>query len=81
MPSTFELGILDGYTLRGIITQLQMLLSIYIVLKEDKPGFIAAILVNGINFLSSLAFIIGSKTMVPLPGIISYLSTLLLLYS
>ena len=38
MPSTFELGILDGYTLRGIITQLQMLLSIYIVLKEDKPG-------------------------------------------
>ncbi len=79
MPSTFELGILDGYTLRGIITQLQMLLSIYIVLKEDKPGFIAAILVNGINFLSSLAFIIGSKTMVPLPGIISYLSTLFII--
>lgn len=79
MPSTFELGILDGYTLRGIIIQLQMLLSIYIVLKEDKPGFIAAILVNGINFLSSLAFIIGSKTMVPLPGIISYLSTLFII--
>ncbi|HHX11173.1 MAG TPA: diguanylate cyclase, partial [Firmicutes bacterium] len=79
MPSTLKLGILDEHTLRGIITQLQMLLSIYIVLKEDKPGFIAAVLINGINFLSSLAFMINGKTMVPLPGIISHLSTLFLI--
>lgn len=79
VASTFKLGILDGYTLRGIITQLQMLLSIYMVLKEDKAGLITAVLINGINLLSSLSFLIKIRSIVPLPGIISYLSTLFLI--
>ena len=78
MPSTFELGILDGYTLRGIITQLQMLLSIYIVLKEDKPGFIAAILVNGINFLSSLGHNWQQNNGIPCQNNFLSINTLLL---
>ena len=76
VASTFTLGILDGYTLRGIITQLQMLFSIYMVLKKDKVGFIAAVLVNGVNLLSSIGFVLRTRSFVPLPGTISYIITI-----
>jgi diguanylate cyclase (GGDEF)-like protein len=79
VASTFRLGLLDGYTLRGIITQLQMLLSIYMVLREGKAGFIAAVLINSSNFLSSLGYIFRSRSIVPLPGTISHLVTCLLI--
>lgn len=79
LPSTFKLAIIDGHTLRGIITQLQMLLSIYMVLKEDKPGFIAAVLINALNLLFTLSFIIRLKTVGPLPATISHLSTLFII--
>ena len=79
VASMFRLGILDGYTLRGIITQLQMLLSIYMVLKEDKAGFIAAVLINVSTFLTSLSQIFHSRSIVPLPGTMSYLVTFLIM--
>ena len=79
MGSTFKVGIIDGYTLRGIITQLQMLLSIYMVLKEDKAGFITAVLINGVNLISSLGFIFRTRTVASLPGTISHLVTLFII--
>ena len=79
VASTFRLGILDGYTLRGIITQMQMLLSIYMVLNEDKAGFITAVLINGVNLISSLGFIFRTRTVASLPGTISYLVTLFII--
>ncbi len=79
VASTYRLGILDGYTLRGLITQLQMLLSIYMVLKEEKAGFIATVLINGGNLLTSLGSAFRSGSAAPLPGTISCLVTFLMI--
>lgn len=72
-------GFNDGLALRGIITQLQMLLSIYLVLMESKAGFITAILINVINLIASLSAALRIKTASSLPGTISYLFTLLII--
>ncbi|MDC7229588.1 MAG: EAL domain-containing protein [Sphaerochaetaceae bacterium] len=66
-------------TFRGILTQVQMFISIYLVLRESKPGFIISILMNTTNLLSSLVFWIRMDSGVPIPGIISYVGVLILL--
>nr|WP_321304747.1 EAL domain-containing protein [uncultured Sphaerochaeta sp.] len=66
-------------TFRGILTQVQMFISIYLVLREAKPGFIISMLMNTTNLLSSLVFWIRMDSNVPIPGIISYVGVLILL--
>ena len=66
-------------TFRGILTQVQMFISIYLVLREAKPGFIISMLMNTTNLLSSLVFWIRMDSGVPIPGIISYVGVLILL--
>ncbi|NLF43067.1 MAG: diguanylate cyclase, partial [Bacteroidales bacterium] len=73
------LGFLERNTLPGLITQLQMFLSIYMIIKEDKAGLIASVLINSTSFLSSLNSIIQSKSLTPLPGTISHLVTFLII--
>lgn len=73
------LGFLEANTLSGLITQLQMFLSIYMIIKEDKAGLIASILINSASLLSSLNSIIQSKSFRPLPGTISHLVTFLII--
>lgn len=72
-------GILEGNTLPGLITQLQMFLSIYMIIKEDKAGLIASILINTASLLSSVASIIRTKSLIPLPGTLSHLVTFLII--
>ncbi len=67
-------------TFRGIITQLQMFLSIYLVMRHKKTGVIAAVLLNGANLVSSALFLIRTNSSDPIPGIISYIAVLLLIY-
>ncbi len=74
-----QLGFIDGNTLSGLITQFQMLLSIYMIIKKDKAGLIASVLINSANLLSSLGYIIRTKSLKPLPGTISYLVTFLII--
>ncbi|KNY29167.1 EAL domain-containing protein [Pseudobacteroides cellulosolvens] len=76
--SLFGSDYFGGATLRGIVTQLQMIISIYLVLKEDTPGYLAAVLLNVGSILNSINFIIHSKTTEPLPGIISNIGVILL---
>lgn len=73
-----ELNYIGVSTIRGILTQLQMLISIYLVLKEDIPGYISAVLLNTGSTLSTINFIIRSKTVESLPGMISYLGVILI---
>ncbi len=56
-----------------------MFLSIYMIIKEDKAGLIASVLLNGASLLSSLNSIIQSKSLTPLPGTISHLVTFLMI--
>nr|WP_321263342.1 EAL domain-containing protein [uncultured Sphaerochaeta sp.] len=80
-PGTVTIGQLHlaESTFRGILTQVQMFISIYLVLREAKPGFIISILMNTTNLLSSLVFWIRMDSGVPIPGIISYVGVLILL--
>jgi len=68
----------DETVTRGIIIQLQMFISIYLVLKENRPGYISAVTLNSIGLLSAIAFLIKYESIVSLPGIISYSSVLVL---
>lgn len=74
-----HLGFMDGNTLLGLITQLQMFLSIYLIITEDKAGLIASVLINSVTLLSSLSSIIRSNSFKPLPGTISHLVTFLII--
>ena len=37
---------IKGFVLRGVITQVQILVSVYIVLKLNKEGYITALVLN-----------------------------------
>ncbi len=80
-PGTITIGQLQlaESTFRGILTQLQMFISIYLVLREDKLGFIVSMLMNFINLFSSVIFWIRMDSNVPIPGIISYIGVIVLL--
>jgi diguanylate cyclase (GGDEF)-like protein len=73
------LGLLEVNTLLGLITQIQMFLSIYLIIKEGKAGLITSILINSATLLSSLVSIIQSRSLKPLPGTISHLVTFLII--
>lgn len=49
------------------------------VIKEDKAGLIASVLINSASLLSSLNSIVQSKSLRPLPGTISHLLTFLII--
>lgn len=71
---------LNESTFRGIITQLQMFISIYLVMRQKKTGVIAALLINGANLVSSVLYLIRTNSPDPIPGIISYIAVMLLIY-
>lgn len=66
-------------TFRGILLQLQMLISLYLVLKENKPGYIASVLMNSANLIGNIVFMLRSNSSSLLPGIISYLAVLMII--
>ena len=65
--------------LRGIITQIQMLISVYIVLKENRMGYIASVLLNMYSMLISIFFMVQTKSPTALPGVISYAGAFLII--
>jgi hypothetical protein len=46
----------EASTVRGVITQLQMLISVYLALKESPSGFFSALSLNIISIVSSFFF-------------------------
>jgi hypothetical protein len=65
--------------LRGIITQLQMLVSVYLVLKENRAGYIISIILNLYSLLFAMIFLLSTSSAISLPGVISYLGVLLII--
>ncbi len=65
--------------LRGIITQLQMLTSVYLVLKENKTGYIVSIILNISSIIFASLFMIQTGSPSSLPGLISYFGVFLII--
>lgn len=74
----FEIHKLNNMVVKGVITQAQLVISIYLVLKENKPGFIASVILNINSLLNSITYLIQNKSTESVPGIISYLTVLMI---
>ncbi|SHI27709.1 hypothetical protein [Desulfosporosinus lacus] len=70
---------LDMSVIRGIVTQFQMLISVYLVLKLNQTGYITALGLNGFSMLTAILVILFSESLSPLPGIVSYGAVLIIL--
>lgn len=70
---------LDPYTLRGIITQFQMFISVYLTLSEKKAGYIVAVILNGYSLVGSVIFLITNASVESLPGVISYIGVIVII--
>jgi len=77
--STIKVMYMESSTLRGILTQFQMLISIYLVLRENKVGYITAVLINVYSIFVSVVFLIRNISTTSLPGVISYLGVLIII--
>lgn len=75
----FGLITVNEASYRGVITQLQMVISILLVLKITAIGFFVGIILNALNLVSSMIFLIQTNTASSIPGIISYIGVILLL--
>jgi PAS domain S-box-containing protein len=65
--------------IRGSISQMQMFLLIYLVLKENRPGYISAIILNLISFFSAAIYLIRYESLASLPGIIFHAGMLVVI--
>lgn len=66
---------LESSVLRGVLIQLQILASFFLVIKDNKPGYIAAVLMNVYSLVASAIFLSRHST-ASLPGVISYFGVL-----
>ncbi|MBN1603471.1 MAG: EAL domain-containing protein [Chitinispirillaceae bacterium] len=69
--------LIESSVLRGIITQLQMLVSLLLVLKANRQGYVAALVMNIYSILVSSIFLIQSPA--SLPGIIAYIEIIIII--
>ena len=65
--------------IRGVIVHIQMFISLYLVLKENRPGYILAVIMNLISLISAFTFLIRYELLTPLAGIIGYASALVII--
>ncbi|MDD3660746.1 MAG: EAL domain-containing protein [Lachnospiraceae bacterium] len=70
---------IKGFVLRGVITQVQILVSVYIVLKLNKEGYITALVLNTYSLFMAVFFLIRSRTVDSLPGVISYIAVMIII--
>ncbi len=64
---------------RGIITQIQMMITVYMVLVLRKEGYITAVILNIIGFLAAFRYILISSSAASAPGLISYAAVIIIL--
>lgn len=70
--------IFEAYALRGVLTQLQMMLTIFIVLVLYKSGYITAILLNLFNIMGAAFYMSQSGSIDAMPGIITNVATIII---
>lgn len=76
--SSSTLNIFDSDVVRGIAAQIQIILLFYLTLRI-KNGFMFALILNVFSFSSITAMVIINKDLSFLPGIITYLTTLIII--
>lgn len=76
--STGGSSVLKDSGIRGIIVQVQMFISIYLVLSGNRPGYIVSVMINSIGLSSSIVSLFSKASMGSLPGVISYSGVLVL---
>ncbi|NLL35331.1 MAG: EAL domain-containing protein [Clostridiales bacterium] len=64
--------------LRGIVVQTQNFISIYLALKENKPGYITSVVLNVFSLVGAVVFFVKTKLATPIPGIVSYIGVLII---
>lgn len=69
----------EATVIRGVLINFQMMLSVYLTLKEGRTGFVTAILLNIYGIFMSVIFIVLNRTGAPLPGIISHLGVIVII--
>ncbi|NLO97577.1 MAG: PAS domain S-box protein, partial [Peptococcaceae bacterium] len=72
-----ESFVLDKSTIKGIITQIQMFISLYLVMRDNRPGYIVSVLLNSIGLLGTVVFLVRNNSTETLPGIISHIGVLI----
>ena len=76
--SSSSLNIFDSDLVRGIFAQLQIILLFYLTLRIEN-GFIFALILNVFSFSSITAMVIINRNLYFLPGIITYLTSLIII--
>lgn len=77
--SPIDFIVRDKTIIRAIIVQIQMFLSIYLVLKENQPGYISAVIMNSMSLVSAVAFLFRYKSSTSLPALMSYIGILVVI--
>ncbi len=70
---------INATAIRGLAVQIQLLISIYLVLKENKLGYITSVSMNSINLIIAVAIMIKYNSGISLPGIISNVGVLVVI--
>ena len=69
---------IDAAPLRGILTQLQMVISVYLVLTANKAGYIVSMILNIRRTIFSIRLMGRIQSATPLP-VISYVAAMLII--
>lgn len=78
--SSFSIGpfVFSESAVRGLIVQIQMILSLFLVIKEKQLGFTLSVTVNAINLTCIFILVVKNVSTEILPGIISYTGVLII---
>lgn len=64
--------------MNGFITQIQMLIAVGLVFLGSKAYFFLALCLNCLSLFSSLIYILRTKSIAPIPGILSYMGVFII---
>ena len=72
--SNFAIGpvVFRESAVRGLIVQIQMILSLFLVIKEKQQGYVLSVTINAINLICIVIMVAKNASARFLPGIISY---------
>jgi len=67
------------YAYKGVLTQIQMMISVYLVLSLNKQGYFTSIILNVFSLAASFLQIVRSNSSEPVPGFVTYIAIIIIL--
>jgi len=74
----FPKQLIDSFVLRGVIVQVMMMISVYIVLALNKEGYRMALILNLVSLGSAILYFLKSGSTASVPGMISYIAVIII---